>query len=356
MMSVLQSLVPAILSGVVAGGLSQSALAGAPVVPGFEVSEYATTPSQGGAIDKLTIDPGTGAIYLGQNDATGSIYRVPPGGGAAVAYGTPIPDPDAVLFDADGAVSGVAGAVIVGGLSGSEIGQLWAVMPDEQVVSVCGPTTMFRNPTSMTFDAAGTMVIADFNGSRVVAGAPCPSTVFQSPSSLVAIDLDDADDIYTAGFDGIIRIHSRAGVLVNASFASGLGSDSALQFGPGGPTWGDSLYVIDKSRTGELRRYAADGSFEIVGTGFTNGRDLEFGPDGAMYVSMFEERRVLRIAPLGPCPADLDGDGSVGFNDLTLLLGAWGPCSGACPEDLDGDGSVGFNDLTLLLGTWGPCD
>ena len=49
-------------------------------------------------------------------------------------------------------------------------------------------------------------------------------------------------------------------------------------------------------------------------------------------------------------PGDLDGDGSVGFNDLALLLGAWGPCSGACPADLDGDGGVGFNDLALLLG------
>jgi uncharacterized repeat protein (TIGR01451 family) len=53
--------------------------------------------------------------------------------------------------------------------------------------------------------------------------------------------------------------------------------------------------------------------------------------------------------------ADLDDSGSVGFNDLTILLGNWGPCNGLCPADLDESGSVGFNDLTLLLGTWGPC-
>jgi hypothetical protein len=54
------------------------------------------------------------------------------------------------------------------------------------------------------------------------------------------------------------------------------------------------------------------------------------------------------------CPADLSGDGGVGFNDLTALLAGWGPC-GDCPEDLSGDGSVGFDDLTTLLAGWGPC-
>jgi hypothetical protein len=51
------------------------------------------------------------------------------------------------------------------------------------------------------------------------------------------------------------------------------------------------------------------------------------------------------------CPEDFDGDGTVGFNDLTFLLGSWGT-----PDaDLDGDGVTGFNDLTMLLGVWGPC-
>lgn len=53
-----------------------------------------------------------------------------------------------------------------------------------------------------------------------------------------------------------------------------------------------------------------------------------------------------------PCPADLDGDGSVGPGDLATLLGAWG--SGG-PADLDADGSVGPGDLATLLGSWGAC-
>ena len=49
-------------------------------------------------------------------------------------------------------------------------------------------------------------------------------------------------------------------------------------------------------------------------------------------------------------PADLDGDGVVGPQDLATLLGNWGnPGAG----DIDGDGQVGAPDLAALLGAWG---
>lgn len=48
---------------------------------------------------------------------------------------------------------------------------------------------------------------------------------------------------------------------------------------------------------------------------------------------------------------DLDGDGSVGAADLSLLLVAWGTASNTA--DLDGDGDVGASDLSLLLVNWG---
>jgi len=55
-----------------------------------------------------------------------------------------------------------------------------------------------------------------------------------------------------------------------------------------------------------------------------------------------------------PCPADLDGSGDVGFNDLLELLAAWGSCGG-CDADLDGNGAVDFNDLLIVLADWGAC-
>ncbi len=60
-----------------------------------------------------------------------------------------------------------------------------------------------------------------------------------------------------------------------------------------------------------------------------------------------------------PIPGDLDGDGSVGVQDLLLLLGAWGSCDDCTPGksmcfgDLDGDCTVGVADLLMLLANWG---
>lgn len=53
------------------------------------------------------------------------------------------------------------------------------------------------------------------------------------------------------------------------------------------------------------------------------------------------------------CPADLDGDATVGIDDLITLLSNWGT-----PDpfaDLDGDGLVGNGDLISLLAAWGDC-
>ncbi len=58
----------------------------------------------------------------------------------------------------------------------------------------------------------------------------------------------------------------------------------------------------------------------------------------------------------GPaCPADLDGSGAVGFDDLLGVLSAWGGCETACPADLDGSGAVDFDDVLNVLSAWGPC-
>jgi len=45
---------------------------------------------------------------------------------------------------------------------------------------------------------------------------------------------------------------------------------------------------------------------------------------------------------------------AVGIADFLALLEAWGSCSdcGTCPADFDGDCSVGILDLLILLGNW----
>ena len=53
-----------------------------------------------------------------------------------------------------------------------------------------------------------------------------------------------------------------------------------------------------------------------------------------------------------PVPGDVNGDGAATYQDLLLILGAWGPCSTPCATDLDDDGVTGYQDLLVVLANW----
>ena len=55
-----------------------------------------------------------------------------------------------------------------------------------------------------------------------------------------------------------------------------------------------------------------------------------------------------------PCPADLDGDGTVNTSDLLELFAVWGTNPHG-PPDFDGDGIVNTTDLLILFANWGSC-
>jgi len=59
-----------------------------------------------------------------------------------------------------------------------------------------------------------------------------------------------------------------------------------------------------------------------------------------------------------PCPADLDGDDTIGQGDLGILLSDFGCADGVgnCPGDVDNDGDTDQGDLGILLAAFGtPC-
>ncbi|MCP3903058.1 MAG: hypothetical protein GY715_05415 [Planctomycetes bacterium] len=81
-------------------------------------------------------------------------------------------------------------------------------------------------------------------------------------------------------------------------------------------------------------------------------------PDAADNVRSLNEAAAtvaaFRATVVPRCPGDLDGSGDVGFGDVLVIIGAWGPCVG-CPEDLDDSGDVGFGDVLAAIAHWGSC-
>ena len=88
----------------------------------------------------------------------------------------------------------------------------------------------------------------------------------------------------------------------------------------------------------------APGVYTQVATIATSDENLPGATSGALSLTLS-----VTVTASGN-PADLDGDGSVGGPDLSILLNQWG---GAGTADLDGDGTVGGGDLAILLNAWG---
>ncbi len=84
---------------------------------------------------------------------------------------------------------------------------------------------------------------------------------------------------------------------------------------------------------------------------------LRFRCDALAFAEAAVDDVVLAGVACGsPCPADLDGSGAVGLDDLLAVLSTFGPCGGPpCPADLDGSGAVDFDDLVAVLAAWGDC-
>jgi hypothetical protein len=117
--------------------------------------------------------------------------------------------------------------------------------------------------------------------------------------------------------------------------------------------------------------FIADGgtSSFIIGSGYDDG-PLRYGidcddidpdnppnPDDPPPVQLFGVHWRARVDCLAI--GDLDGNGSVGPQDLAMLLNLWGPIPTgvafdprAIDADLDGNGTVGAPDIATLLSSW----
>ena len=64
------------------------------------------------------------------------------------------------------------------------------------------------------------------------------------------------------------------------------------------------------------------------------------------------DSQVIFFVKPEPPTGDANGDGTVGVDDLLIVIQDWGICV-ICDGDLNGDGYVNVNDLLLVLANWG---
>ena len=269
-----------------------------PSVPGFEVQLYTNVSRP----QNLSFEP-SGVLYAGNGFDWVKIYKIDVGGSPVLEYGdTLLIDPDAVAFDSVGTISGRPGSVLVGGIDGpsSPTGYLAAILPDESTITIFGPGSGLVNPSEMLFDSEGRLLIADAFAAKVFFSDDglTLNTLIGNVYLVGDLALDENGNIYLTGNEyREIRIYSPDGTLLNDSFVTGL-DIRGMDFGPSSPPWDGHLFAV--SFQGKLYRIDEMGTVTEIGTGFNEfpwTPDLEFGPDGAMYVSDPGNNMIYRIVP-----------------------------------------------------------
>jgi sugar lactone lactonase YvrE len=255
------------------------------VAPGFHIAVYANVSEP----MKLAFGH-DGALFVGRQPGN-RIHRVAPGGQSVVEFGPPMVDPDAVLVDDAGVISGVPHSVLVGGG-----GVLAAIFPNQSAATIF--SSGFADVDDMKFDNVRRLIFSDDLPRVLVSTGGAPTVLFSTPSRPGSIAIADDNRIFVALADGTIRVYNPDGSVANDAFATGMdGLDTYLAFGEGEGGFGQALYVLSGST---LSRFNKNGKATVIGSGFgigpSSGSGFVFGPDKALYVSDYNHNRILRIA------------------------------------------------------------
>jgi hypothetical protein len=257
------------------------------LVDGYRIGVYAYLDQP----EKLSFSR-DGSLYVGSTNVTDRIRKIGPGGHPVIEFGPPQLDPDAVLADDDGRISGHRDSVLVGG------GDTLAAIYSNQQSAVIFFNSGFTDVDDMKFDRNGRLLFADDVSLVWASTGGTPTVLFSTPFRASSLAIDDNNRIFIALDDGTIRIYRPDGTPAGI-FASGLatGLNLYLAFGDGRGGFGRFLYALSGST---LLRFTPNGRATVIGTGFSIGQQtstgMVFGPDHALYISDYQGNRILRIA------------------------------------------------------------
>lgn len=104
----------------------------------------------------------------------------------------------------------------------------------------------------------------------------------------------------------------------------------------------------------EAGAYLLETQLEIIDSGIAPSQSVYVIFDNMAPEIQTEAVAFLEESLNSSCPADVDGDDSIGFADVLAVLADWG-CDSCPASDVDGDGLVGFSDVLGVIANWGDC-
>ncbi|MFK7959758.1 MAG: right-handed parallel beta-helix repeat-containing protein [Phycisphaerales bacterium] len=140
----------------------------------------------------------------------------------------------------------------------------------------------------------------------------------------------------------------------NAALQNREGPDSIPGTLDDDPTLSASSLAID---AGDVDAAAIDGTVDLLGNARFQDDPSVADATGCANPDAGAAERQTGLGLEVCCPADVDGSGSVGFDDVIAVLAAWGVCEDGdpCDADVDSSGDVAFGDLIAVLGGFGDC-
>ncbi|MEL7473680.1 MAG: hypothetical protein AAGK04_10220 [Planctomycetota bacterium] len=286
-----------------AGVLTLSAgLAVAQTATGFTVESYADVIEP----RRLSFDAATGDLYVGHGSNSAREISVVSGADQSVAtFGGLLSDADAVYFDSDGMLTGLAGQVLVGSGTG-----LFAAANGSSTPLVLPATGGFSNPTEFVSDGAGTVYFTDYQGMAVLSlngGSVSPVVTGLAPT-VEGLAIGPGGTLYTSDRSGTLRSHSGPGDTQDIWTSAGA-EYRWMTESDGSGSIGEGLIVWDQTSSELLlfEDYEFSMAPTVLGTSFGGVKGLEFGPDGYLYISNSADQ-ILRLVPI-PAPGALAGLG-----------------------------------------------